>query len=137
VYDLELASADGARTVTGTLVLGERAADMRDADGASTPLEGTLQIDLAAVGAQPVTGLESDDPAAPGVLVLERGSDAEPAITLRLGSTANRVDERAIDAAYTVLDLRRIGDGGFFGVWRSGVRLERSEGFFCAWPGGD
>jgi hypothetical protein len=102
-------------------------------DGAVTPLGGTLEIDLAAVGAQAVVGLDSTDPAAPGVLVLERASATGPAITLRLGSVANRVDERAIDAAFTVLDVRAMGPGGLFGTWRSGVRLERSSGYFCAW----
>ncbi len=135
VYELELVSSDGTRRASGTLSLADRSAPF--ARGVSTPLDGVAEIDLQGVGAQAVTDLDSRDPSAPGVLVLERGDDGDRAITVRFGSVANRTTDQAIDGAYTVLDVTRIGDAGFFGAWRSGVRMERADGYFCAWPRAD
>ena len=135
-YALTLVSSDGSRT-EGTLELRARPADRRTRGGTATPLDGTADIDLAAAGAQAVPGLSSRDPAAPGVLVLESGDDGSRTVTVRFGSVSNREGDSAIDAAFTVLDVTRIGDAGFFGDWRSGVRTERAAGYFCAWPRGD
>jgi hypothetical protein len=135
-YRITLVGSDGSATADGTLTLRERPAGMRMLDDSATPLGGTVEIDLAAVGAQVVRELDSDDPAAPGVLVLERDAVSGRSVLLRLGSEANRIDRQPFDAAFTVLDVRRIDGEGFFGDWRSGVRAERSEGYFCAWREG-
>ena len=135
-YAPTLVSADGRRRSEGTLALRTRAAARCSRGSTATPLDGTADIDLGAVGAQAVTGLTSRDPSAPGVLVLEADVEAGRTVTVRFGSVSNRDGDSAIDAAFAVLDVTRIGDGGFFGGWRSGVRTERSAGYFCAWPQG-
>jgi hypothetical protein len=119
--------------VEGELTLTERPAGMRSVDGWTTPLQGTAEIEIRRVGAQDTGSLMSDDPAAPGVLVLEDGG-AEPTILLRLGSSANRTDLTAFDAAYTVLTVRGIDGGSFAGSWRSGAFGDEVSGYFCAVP---
>ena len=81
------------------------------------PLYGTGEIDLAPVGATAPGEIGSDDPAAPGVLVIESSGG----VLLRLGSEANRTGVRRFDGAYTALQVRQITDKGFAGTWRSGV----------------
>ena len=66
----------------------------------STPLQGVVDIQLGAVGAQRPGALDSTDPAAPGVLVMET-SGARPGVMLRFGSSANRMDRVAFDEAFT------------------------------------
>jgi hypothetical protein len=133
-YRLTMVSSSGSETADGTMRLEARSGALASRGGTATPLSGTADIDLAAVGAQAVRGLDSADFSAPGVLVLESEGSTGPDVLLRFGSEANRTDRQAIDGAFTVLEPRLIEDGGFFGEWRSGVRAERSSGYFCAWP---
>ncbi len=132
-YRLTMVAAGDGTSVDGSLTLVARPPGMLVQSGAETPLSGGVDISLTQVGAQPVRELLSDDPAAPGVLVLESDGTSGRSVLLRFGSESNRIDRQAVDAAFTVLDVQRIEDGGFFGVWRSGVRAERTEGYFCAW----
>ena len=75
---------------------------------------------------------DSEDPQAPGVLVLESSQTGTRRILLRFGADANRRDDMLFDGAYTVLEVREIAADGFAGNWRSGLRLSRLEGYFCA-----
>jgi hypothetical protein len=135
-YRIVLAGEGGGTSVEGALSLQARPQDMLGRGDVRTPLSGSIDIELARVGAQPVRELETEDPAAPGVLVLESDGAAGRSVLLRLGSESNRTDRQAVDAAFAVLDVNHVADEGFFGVWRSGVRTERTEGYFCAWRSG-
>ena len=139
------AAGDGTQaTVIGTLWLEPNEPALRqltDADGAartgvSVPLYGWTDIDLAAVGALEIGEVASQDPQRPGVLVLEQrpAGAAQPSITLRLGSLANRRGAKpTFDSGYTALYVRRVEEsGGFAGTWASGVHAKRVEGHFCA-----
>lgn len=107
----------------------------------SAPLYGTTDLDLEALGALRMGGLDSTDPAAPGVGVYESRSPdgSRPAsIVLRLGSDANRRgDDVAIDGGTSVLRVLRVGEDGFAGTWRSQVNAQTvAAGWFCAMPTG-
>jgi hypothetical protein len=106
----------------------------------SAPLHGSTSLDLGALGALEMGGLDSTDPAAPGVGVYEgRAADgSRPAsIVLRLGSEANRRDNAALDGGTSVLRVLRVGDDGFAGTWRSQVAAQTvAAGWFCAMPAG-
>lgn len=117
--------------VEGELTLVPRSAGALSADGWTTPLQGTAEIEIRNVGAHDTGSLTSEDPDAPGVLVLE-DDGAEPTILLRLGSSANRTDRTPFDAAYTVLTVASIDDEMFAGSWRSGSFGDEVSGYFCA-----
>lgn len=51
---------------------------------------------------------------------------------LRIGSEANRVDQRLYDGGYTVLRVQEIDADGFAGTWQSGVGSSVTTGHFCA-----
>ena len=134
-YLLTLAQvADGvdARRVQGFLYLRRQPAGLETLEAASTPLYGSTDVDLRAVGAHRVGDPASTDPEAPGVLVLESVHAGGRRILLRLGSHANRRDAALFDGAYTVLEVHGIADDGFYGGWRSGARSSRKAGYFCA-----
>ena len=149
-YRLTLVTASddaGQRATTGTLHLQANPPDLRglsaedaatDADTVSVPLHGWASIDLRPVGALEIGDLGSRDPLSPGVLVLEqRPAFAAPvAITLRLGSIANRrAGPAAVDGGYTALHVTGLEEsGGFSGTWVSGVHGKRVAGHFCAVP---
>ena len=105
-------------------------------DGTRMLLYGSTNIDLPGILAVEVGALDSDDPLAPGVLVIERpveldgGSSKE--ITIRLGSEANRRGVTRFDGGYTALFVRQASTGGFAGNWASGVTGQLSSGHFCA-----
>ena len=141
---------DAAGTeVESTLTLAAHAPEMRTVIGfdgapmpnASAPLYGSTDLDLTALGGLDMGGLDSDDPAAPGIGVYEtRAPDASrPAsIVLRLGSEANRRGDVAFDGGTSVLRVQRIGDDGFAGTWRSQVSGRTvAAGWFCAMPQGE
>jgi hypothetical protein len=142
-YRLELTSDSGAAAaVVGSLRL--RAADpslpprpgpygLPDTTH-RYPLVGAAELDLGAVGAVAPGGTSSNDPAAPGVLVIERPGNSPPGerILLRLGAEANRPEQLRFDGGYTVLRVREIDRGGFRGDWESGAPLPRAHGRFCA-----
>lgn len=131
------------RAVSGQLILRRL---VRDADPAgsagstdrssdpSTHLYGFTDLDPESVGAHRVGDPGSRDPAAPGVLVLERVEFGRPIITLRLGSDANRKDLVRYDGTYTVLSVKSVDEKGFAGSWRSGGGLgfTVTTGHFCA-----
>lgn len=117
--------------VEGELILVRRSTDLRELDGWTTPLQGTADIEIEHVGAYEAGSLTNEDPAAPGVLVLEDDSD-EPTIILRLGSSANRTDRTAFDQAFTALTVQLVDDDGFAGSWRSGLFGDEVSGYFCA-----
>ncbi len=105
-------------------------------DGTRMLMYGSTEVDLKRILAVEVGVLDSDDPLAPGVLVLERpveldgGSSME--ITVRLGSEANRRGVTRFDGGYTALFVRQASPGGFAGNWASGVTGQLSSGHFCA-----
>lgn len=146
-YQLSLAASSGARAgaaVDGRLVLGP----VDDAAVAPVlvlgrpdstlrhPLAGTLELDPASLGAVSTGDFASLDPAAPGVLVIERrpvGRQAAVEITLRLGAEANRGGPARMDGGYFALTVRRLGADGFAGTWRSGgAPGNEAAGSFCA-----
>lgn len=133
-YQLVLvAEGEDAASAEGALMLEAPPAGLLEMGGASTPLVGTTDVDVEAVGALRMGDLDATDPAAPGVLVIETSGTN---ILLRLGSASNRRDQASFDAGYTVLRLTRIANGGFDGSWRSGSRDGTTRGFFCARPAG-
>lgn len=133
-YTVHLLAEDG-RTATAALSLTPQPAGMRELQDAMTPLGGTIEVDLDAIGAQPVGALDATDPEAPGVLVLESDGSEGRTILLRLGSEANQRGRMSFDGAFTVLSVLTMSDGGFSGAWWSGVREARTEGHFCAYAG--
>lgn len=131
-------SGAAAHTVSGLLTLRRQAhsSDSQDPQSdVTTPLYGFTDIDPRPVGAHRVGDPGSEDPSAPGVLVIEREEYGRRIITLRLGSDANRKDLVRYDGEYTVMSVRRIDEEGFAGNWRSGGGLGFSvtTGYFCAW----
>jgi hypothetical protein len=104
--------------------------------GARMPMYGSTDIDLVPIHAVEVGDLDTDDPASPGVLVIQRpveldgGSSTE--ITVRLGSEANRRGATRFDGGYTALFVRQASATGFAGTWASGVTGQMSNGHFCA-----
>lgn len=131
-YRLVLVTRTGDRSVSGVLVLVPSPRGREVLGSASTPLQGSTDIDLGAVGAQRIGDPASTDPAAPGVLVLESERRGTRRILLRLGSDANRVDRRLYDGGHTVLRVQQIDAGGFAGTWESRVRSAIAAGTFCA-----
>lgn len=130
-YRLVLVAREGGRTVSGVLVLVASPPGRETLGSASTPLQGSTDIDLRPVGARRIGDAASTDPNAPGVLVLESDRDGTRQILLRLGSDANRVDRLLYDGGYTVLRVRQIDPNGFSGTWESGARSSVT-GYFCA-----
>src|SRR6476646_2546020 len=103
----------------------------------SHPLAGTSDLDPTALGGVRTGDLTTDDPEAPGVLVIERHpahEDAGAEIMLRLGSDANRLGVVRYDGGYFALTVRSLGPGGFAGTWASGGSKAGvgAEGYFCA-----
>lgn len=99
------------------------------------PLGGTVDLDPDAVGAVRTGDLGSTDPAAPGVLVIERrpiAPDAPPSVMLRLGADANRRGIVRFDGGYFALTVRRLDADGFAGTWSSGTGVGGVSGYFCA-----
>ena len=111
----------GRRAASGSLRLWPSA--LKAFAPATNPLRGATDLKLRAVGAVPVGDPGSENPAAPGVLVLE--------------SLQDRPGEALFDGGHTVLEVREIGASGFAGEWRSGVDAKRASGPFCAWRSGD
>lgn len=137
-YRLQLVATEGPKSgesVEGTLQIqlydpGLRAVTMngiRDT-AASYVLYGSVDVDLDGVGAVRPGDPGAEDPMRPGVLVIER----KGAVVLRLGSEANRRDVARFDGGYTALRVRELDEDGFRGTWASGVRTQRSAGYFCA-----
>ena len=130
------------RTVEGSLVLLPQVESYRQFEGSAggpipgvtSPLFGSTEVNVEAVGAVRVGSLSSQDPASPGVLVIESETGTSPSILLRLGSDANRRDLVRFDGGYAVLTVVEIMAESFSGTWSSGARGPDSEGFFCATP---
>ena len=129
---VEVVNGTDARSTQGTLTLRQQPSGLESLGNSATPLYGFTNINLRAVGAYEVGDPNSEDPHAPGVLVLESGQTDTRRILLRLGANANRRDDMLFDGAYTVLEVREIAADGFAGNWRSGLRLSLTEGYFCA-----
>jgi hypothetical protein len=128
------------RTVEGSLVLLTQVEALRQFEGSaggsipgvSSPLFGSTDVNVEDVGAVRVGSLSSQDPASPGVLVIESETGTNPSILLRLGSDANRRDLVRFDGGYAALTVVEIRAESFSGTWSSGARGPDSEGFFCA-----
>jgi hypothetical protein len=130
---LVLTSSDaGTRSTEGRLSLRLQPQRASDVEEAPPHIMGSTDIDVGAVDAYRVGDPASDDPDAPGVLVIESDGSGGRSILLRLGSDANRRDVVAFDGAYTVLTVRHMDSGGFAGSWRSATWDTRAEGYFCA-----
>ena len=129
---VEVLNGVHARRAHGVLTLLRQPPGLDRLKTASTPLYGFTDVDLRALGAHRVGDPDSTDPEAPGVLVLESLHDGKRRILLRLGADANRRDEMLFDGAFTVLEVHKISGDGFTGNWRSGARLSRTGGYFCA-----
>jgi hypothetical protein len=137
-YRLQLVATQGPKSgesVEGTLRirLYDRALRAVTVNGirdtaASYVLYGGVDVDLDRVGAVRPGDPGAEDPMRPGVLVIER----KGTIVLRLGSEANRRDRARFDGGYTALRVRELDGDRFRGTWASGVRTERSAGYFCA-----
>lgn len=132
-YDLVLVRpGDRPAAADGSVTLRDQPSGSQEIWGASTPLLGSTDVELDAVGALKVGDPMSEDPEAPGVLVLEQDRSDGRSVILRLGSEANRRDQLRFDGAYTVLRVHRIDADGFSGSWESGSSDVRSLGHFCA-----
>jgi hypothetical protein len=130
-YRLELVATEGPRAgaaTDGALRLVARPDSLRQPppvlgirDSTTTlPLSGSADLDVAAVGAVSPGAAGSNDPLAPGVLVLERrGGSGSPLVLLRMGSEANRPGVTRFDGGYLALTVRELGDSGFRGTWAS------------------
>lgn len=144
-YHLVMVATSGdsaGRSVSGTMRLMVQSEELQVPpmgsldDGTRMLLYGSTDIDLRVILAVEVGALDSDDPLAPGVLVIERpverdgGTSME--ITVRLGSEANRRGMTRFDGGYTALFVRQASTGGFAGNWASGVTGQLSSGDFCA-----
>ena len=129
---VEVVNGTDARSAQGTLTLRQQPSGLDSLGNSATPLYGFTDINLRAVGAYEVGDPASEDPQAPGVLMLESSQTDARRILLRLGADANRRDDMLFDGAYTVLEVREIAANGFAGNWRSGLRLSLTEGYFCA-----
>ena len=129
---IEVVNGTDARSAQGTLTLRQQPSGLDSLGSAATPLYGFTDVNLRAVGAYEVGDPDSEDPQAPGVLILESDRDGARRILLRFGADANRRDDMLFDGAYTVLEVREIAADGFAGAWRSGLRLSLTEGYFCA-----
>jgi len=128
------------RTAAGSLLLLNQVEALRQfagtaggsIPGVTSPLFGSTDVDVEDVGAVRVGSLSSEDPASPGVLVIESETGTSPSILLRLGSDANRRTLVRFDGGYTVLTVVEITAESFSGTWSSGALGRGSEGFFCA-----
>ena len=129
-----------SRTAEGSLTLLAQAESLRQfagsaggsIPGVTSTLFGSTDVNVEGVGAVRVGNLSSQDPASPGVLVIESETGASPSILLRFGSDANRRDLVRFDGGYTVLTVVEVAAQSFSGTWSSGARGPDSEGFFCA-----
>ena len=143
MYDLTMVEAvDGnpMRTVDGSLLLLDQIDVLREFDGGlngpvpgvASPLYGATNVPLADIGAVQVGILSSEDPASPGVLVIERETGASPNIQLRLGSSANRRTTVRFSRDSTVLAVLEITAESFSGTWTSRSQEQDADGIFCA-----
>ena len=136
---VEEVEGEVGRSVRGGLVLHAQLDALRQFAGAagaaipgvSAPLFGTTDVRVRGVGALPVGDLSSDDPEAPGVLVIESETSGGRSTMLRFGSDANRRDMSRFDGGFTVLNVLQVGDESFTGTWSSGSRRPEASGFFC------
>jgi hypothetical protein len=99
------------------------------------PLRGAAELEAGAIGATVPGDPGSDDPRAPGVLVIERHSarpGEPPSIILRVGSDANRRDAVRFDGGFLALTVRGIDSAAFAGTWVSGGGGRAAKGYFCA-----
>ena len=133
-YRLVAVAPDGA-TTEGRLTLTERTSGQTSVGQTSLPLQGTAEIDFAAVGAAVPPRMDSDDPARPGVLVLESDEEEGRRILVRFGMFANDLARPPFDGNFTLLEPREISESGFRGSWRSGGAAPSRSGHFCAWAG--
>jgi hypothetical protein len=115
---------------------GARPAPIPASAGVSHPLYGATDVRLAEVGAAAHGDATHDDPAAPGVLVIEWQRSGPPAprneITLRMGADANHGDQVRFDGAHMGLFVTSLSAERFTGRWRSGGGDQQAEGYFCA-----
>lgn len=134
-YAVTMTATSGAQegaTSTGTMTL--RAVDSPEGSmsGYRRMYIGSMDMDLAGVGALQMGRLDSDDPDMPGVVVQVRNPDGTVDILLRLGSEANRTDRTRFDGGYTVLRVKGLTENAFGGNWTSGVSRTDAQGTFCA-----
>ena len=95
---VEEVDGTATRTAEGSLLLLDQVDTLREfaggagglIPGVTSPLFGSTDVNVEGVGAVRVGSLSSEDPASPGVLVIESATGASPSILLRLGSDANR-----------------------------------------------
>lgn len=140
-YTLSMvASGEEERMESGRLTLHAHLGEFRQmpaGEGAMRedvlmPMYGVTDIDLEALGAVLLGDLASDDPASPGVLVIEQGTADGARIMIRMGSAANRRGVVRFDGGFTALTVTEIGDGSFGGTWASGIQETEASGYFCA-----
>ena len=137
---LEAVDGNSMRTATGSLLLLNQVDFLREFDaglrgsipGLASPLYGATDVPLADIGAVQVGILSSEDPASPGVLVIEEETGASPSILLRLGSSANRRTTVRFSRDSTVLAVGKITAETFSGTWTSRSEDQDSDGIFCA-----
>lgn len=134
-YTLTMVAASGeGASASGSLTLIEQEAGLEQWGQVATPLFGSSDINLDAVGAVRVGELDIADAASPGVIVMEDEGPDGPRIRLRLGSRANTRETAAFDGGYTILTVAELVTDGFAGEWRSAAGGPVTEGWFCVTP---
>lgn len=134
-YTVTMNATSGAQegaTSTGTMTLTAVDSPEGSRSGYRTMYIGSMDIDLAGVGALQMGRLDTDDPDMPGVVVQVHDSDGTVEVLLRLGSEANRTDRTRFDGGYTVLRVNGMTENAFGGNWTSGVSRTDAQGTFCA-----
>ena len=99
------------------------------------PFYGATDIALETVGGVRLGDPASLDSLQPGVLFIQQNAPSATtpsAITLRIGSEANRRDVTRFDGGYMALRVQRAGTGSLVGTWASGVTRDEASGYFCA-----
>jgi hypothetical protein len=138
-------SGESDSSATGGLVLEPNdSAHIQRLTADGEPIPGVLfthygwtDVPIEQIGGLALGQLDSRDPDAPGVLVIENRqlSNGEPylSITIRLGSQANAVSAARFDEGFSALYVKEVLSDRIRGDWASGDGRGRvAEGHFCA-----
>ena len=102
----------------------------------TVPVVGSTDLSVEEVGAVRLGDLRSADPRRPGTSIwVSIGPDGGTSAVMRVGQEEIGTRLQPVDAAYTVLYLRRVSGSAILGGWASGGgggAGEVASGHFCA-----